>query len=73
MRKLGGEGTLWLLPRLASESWPPVRSGTVNDLGVAGSEDIILVKCFEDGSISLTMGLVSKPNTCLEKVGPFCY
>ena len=52
----------------ASESCPLVSSGTMKDLGLEGSEDVILVKCFDVGSKILTRGLVIKPNTCINKI-----
>lgn len=36
----------------------------MKDFGVVGSEEIILVKCFGEGSINLIKGFVINPNTC---------
>lgn len=35
----------------------------MKDFGVVGSEEIILVKCFGEGSINLIKGFVINPNT----------
>lgn len=66
IRKLVGRGTL-LLGRSASESCPLLRRGTEKDLGLDGSEDIMLVKGLDEGSNNLINGLVIKPNTCIDK------
>jgi hypothetical protein len=39
----------------------------MKDLGLEGSEDVMLVKCFDVGSKILTRGFVIKPNTCINK------
>lgn len=66
IRKLVGRGTSPDL-MLASESCPLESSGTMKDLGLEGSEDVMLVKCFDVGSKILTRGFVIKPNTCMNK------
>lgn len=63
IRKLVGRVTCWL-PLSASDSCPLLRSGTMTDLGEDGSEEIVLVICFDGGSKILTSGLVINPNTC---------
>lgn len=62
--KLDGRTTL-RLPCSASDPCPLSRSGRKNDLGVVGSEESILEKCFGEGSKILTNGLVINPKTCI--------
>ena len=62
--KLVGRGIFRLLWS-ASDSCPLPRSGTVNDLGVDGSEESILMRCFGEGSKILINGFVNNPKTCM--------
>lgn len=59
---LDGRGIPGATSRSVSDSCP-FRSGTVKDFGVVGSDEIILLKCFEGGSKCKISGFVSNPKT----------
>ena len=62
MRRLVGRGIVGL-PVSASELSLLPRSGNMNDFGLDGSEDTMLLECIAGGIKNLTRGLVIIPNT----------